>query len=128
MYIFDVSTLVSCVPARVKDQCNFPLVWEDIWINPKQGTKVRNNIQSSTRLQSIKRTNKLITCRTQNKVILPITLIEGRGVDCACTFCRRLFLQEKRSLVVQTFVTFPNSLWTFGRSKNIFFSKCLGAI
>ena len=44
MYIFDVSTLVSCVPARVKDQCNFPLVWEDIWINPKQGTKVRNNI------------------------------------------------------------------------------------
>ena len=48
MYIFDVSTLVSCVPARVKDQCNFPLVWEDIWINPKQGTKVRNNIQSST--------------------------------------------------------------------------------
>ena len=55
MYIFDVSTLVSCVPARVKDQCNFPLVWEDIWINPKQGTKVRNNIQSSTRLTKYKK-------------------------------------------------------------------------
>ena len=113
MYIFDVSTLVSCVPARVKDQCNFPLVWEDIWINPKQGTKVRNNIQSSTRLQSIKRTNKLITCRTQNKVILPITLIEGRGVDCACTFCRRLFLHKypgKKESGGPNFLTFPNSL------------------
>ena len=36
------------------------------------------------------------------------------------TFFRWLFLLEKRDLEVQNFVTFPNSFWTFRKSK-IFF-------
>ena len=43
-----------------------------------------------------------------------------RGAHCALTFFRPLFLHEKRGLEVQNFLTFPNSLWTFRKSK-IFF-------
>ena len=43
-----------------------------------------------------------------------------QGAQCACTFFRWLFLHEKRGLEVQNFVTFPNSLWTFRKSKKNF--------
>ena len=40
--------------------------------------------------------------------------------ESARPFFRWLFLHEKRGLEVQNFLTFPNSLWTFRKSK-IFF-------
>ena len=42
------------------------------------------------------------------------------GAESARTFFKHPFLHEKRGLEVQNFVTFPNSLWTFRKSKKIF--------
>ena len=47
-------------------------------------------------------------------------IAKGNEDESACTFFRWLFLHEKRGLEVQNFVTFPNSLWTFRKSKKIF--------
>ena len=44
-----------------------------------------------------------------------------------CTAHRWLFFYEKRGLEVQNFITFPNLLWTFRKSKKIvFFHSDLG--
>ena len=45
-----------------------------------------------------------------------LTLMVGRA-DCFHTFSKQLFLHEKRGLEIPSFVTFPNSLWTFRKSK-----------
>ena len=42
LFIFEsFLTQVRSVPPRTHDQCHFPTDWEDIWIEPKQGGKVR---------------------------------------------------------------------------------------
>ena len=43
----------------------------------------------------------------------------GAGGTMFPTFFKRLFLHEKRVLDVPNFLTFPNSLWTFRKSKKI---------
>ena len=59
-----------------------------------------------------------------------LTLLGRGGGGISPHFFRWLFLHEKRDLEVQNFVTFPNSLLTFGKSKKkIFgFSQCFGVI
>ena len=52
--------------------------------------------------------------------VVILTLLGRGGAESARTFLRWLFLHEKRGLEVQNFVTFPNSLWTFRKSKKIF--------
>ena len=44
------------------------------------------------------------------------------GAQCACTFFRRPFLQEKRGLEFRNFLTFPDS----ENERKIDFSQCFG--
>ena len=38
--LFSVSGIVDGVPPRIKpDQCQFPLSWEDVWVDPKEESK-----------------------------------------------------------------------------------------
>ena len=46
--IFSLLTLVSSVPPRTHDQCQFPRTWEDIWVEPKQGAKVSLRVNKQT--------------------------------------------------------------------------------
>ena len=58
-----------------------------------------------------------------------INPIRAGGAESARTFFRWLFLHEKRGSEVQNFVTFPNSLLTFRKSKKkflVFHSVFLG--
>ena len=58
----------------------------------------------------------------------PLTLLErGGGAESARTIFKRPFLHEKRVQEVPNFVTFPNPLWTFRKSKKtLFFSVFWG--
>ena len=80
-------------------------------------------------LLKYKKKSVLMDTLQRNWLGKPLTLLGG-GAESARPFFRWLFLHEKGGLEVQNFVTFPNSLWTFRKSKKIFFgfSQCFGVI